>query len=171
MSTVSGGDGAAADPLPLASEARDQPAGDKIGVVSSNTAVPALPAPAVHLVDDEAAVVRDALSFLLRSHGLTVVACASAPELLAAWDGQRLRGCLLLDVRMAPMSGLQLHAALIACGNDLPVVFLTGHGDIPMAVEALQKRRLRLCRSAVRRRRPGAAVATRDGGRGSPPQC
>lgn len=83
MSTVSGGDGAAADPLPLASEARAQPAGDKIGVVSSNTAVPALPAPAVHLVDDEAAVVRDALSFLLRSHGLTVVAYASAPELLA----------------------------------------------------------------------------------------
>lgn len=169
MSTVSGGDGAAADPLPLASEARAQPAGDKIGVVSSNTAVPALPAPAVHLVDDEAAVVRDALSFLLRSHGLTVVAYASAPELLAGLG--LAAAARLLDVRMAPMSGLQLHAALIACGNDLPVVFLTGHGDIPMAVEALQKRRLRLCRSAVRRRRPGAAVATRDGGRGSPPQC
>lgn len=95
------------------------------------------PLPAVHLVDDEAAV-RDALAFLLQSHGLVVVAYTSGPELLSALDAQRLRGCLLLDVRMEPMSGLQLHAALIERGFDLPVIFLTGHGDIPMAVDALQ---------------------------------
>ena len=110
--------------------------GHRIGAMSSAVA-PHWQPPAVHLVDDEAPV-RDALTFLLRSHGLVVAAYASAPELLAAWDAQRLRGCLLLDVRMEPMSGLQVHAALIERGNDLPVMFLSGHGDIPMAVEALQ---------------------------------
>ncbi len=98
---------------------------------------PSAPPPAVHLVDDEAPV-RDALAFLLQSHGLAVAAYASGPELLAAIDARRLRGCLLLDVRMEPMSGLQLHAALLVRGVDLPVIFLTGHGDIPMAVDALQ---------------------------------
>ena len=104
--------------------------------MTTQSSASAEPVPAVHLVDDEAPV-RDALTFLLSSHGLAVAAYASAPELLAALDVQRLRGCLLLDVRMEPMSGLQLHAALIERGNDLPVIFLTGHGDIPMAVAAL----------------------------------
>ncbi len=104
--------------------------------MTTQSSASAEPVPAVHLVDDEAPV-RDALTFLLSSHGLAVAAYASAPELLAALDVQRLRGCLLLDVRMEPMSGLQLHAALIERGNDLPVIFLTGHGDIPMAVDAL----------------------------------
>ncbi len=94
--------------------------------------------PTVHLVDDEAPV-RDALTFLLRSHGLTVQAYADGRELLAALDLQALRGCILLDVRMAPISGLQVFAELIARGIGLPVIFLSGHGDIPMAVDALQK--------------------------------
>jgi two-component system response regulator DctR len=94
--------------------------------------------PAVHLVDDEAAV-RDALTFLLRSNGWTVRAYRSGPELLALPELQRLRGCVLLDVRMEPMSGLQVHDELIARGVQLPVLFLTGHGDVPMAVAALQK--------------------------------
>lgn len=97
-----------------------------------------MPEAAVHLVDDEAPV-RDALAFLFRSHGLQAVSYASGPELLAALDAAPLRGCLLLDVRMEPMSGLQLHDELIRRGVDLPVVFLTGHGDIPMAVDALHK--------------------------------
>ncbi len=92
----------------------------------------------VHLVDDEAAV-RDALAFLFHSHGLPVRAYASGPELLDAWAAGPLRGCLLLDVRMEPMSGLQLHDELLARGLALPVLFLSGHGDIPMAVEALHK--------------------------------
>lgn len=92
---------------------------------------------AVHLVDDEAPV-RDALSFLMRSHGLTVRSYASGPELLAALAGG-LRGCIVLDVRMEPMSGLQVHDELLARGVMLPVLFLSGHGDIPMAVDALQK--------------------------------
>ena len=94
--------------------------------------------PAVHLVDDEAPV-RDALTFLLRSHGLNVRPYPGGTELLAAFDAQRPRGCILLDVRMEPLSGLQVHGALIERGNDLPVIFLSGHGDIPMAVDALHK--------------------------------
>jgi two-component system response regulator DctR len=92
----------------------------------------------VHLVDDEAAV-RDALAFLLSTHGLKARAYASGPELLAALEGGPLRGCVVLDVRMEPMSGLQVHDELVRRGVPLPVIFLSGHGDIPMAVEALQK--------------------------------
>lgn len=92
----------------------------------------------IHLVDDEAAV-RDALEFLFSSHGLTVCTYVSGPELLAALDAGRLTGCIVLDVRMEPLSGLQVHDELIARGVRLPVIFLTGHGDIPMAVDALHK--------------------------------
>jgi len=95
-------------------------------------------APLVHLVDDEAAV-RDALGFLLHSHGLAARTYASGPELLASLDAGPLRGCLVLDVRMEPMSGLQLHDELVSRGVALPVIFLSGHGDIPMAVEAIHK--------------------------------
>ena len=93
---------------------------------------------AVHLVDDEAPV-RDALSFLLQSHGLVVHTYADGPEFLATLSATPLRGCIVLDVRMEPMSGLQLHDALLRQGSTLPVLFLSGHGDIPMAVDALQK--------------------------------
>ncbi len=94
--------------------------------------------PRVHLLDDEAPV-RDALAFLFRSHGLAVQCYASGPELLQALQDPPLRGCLVLDVRMEPMSGLQVHDELVARGIRLPVIFLSGHGDIPMAVEALHK--------------------------------
>jgi two-component system response regulator DctR len=96
------------------------------------------PEPMVHLVDDEAPV-RDALSFLFQSHGLAVRCYASGPEFLDAADEAPLAGCILLDVRMEPMSGLQVHDALVARGSGVPVLFLSGHGDIPMAVEALKK--------------------------------
>ncbi|WP_367847622.1 response regulator transcription factor [Rhodoferax sp. WC2427] len=94
---------------------------------------------AVHLVDDEAPV-REALEFLFSSHGFNVRSYASGPAFLAALDGPTpVRGCILLDVRMEPMSGLQVHDTLVARGVPVPVIFLTGHGDIPMAVEALKK--------------------------------
>ena len=99
---------------------------------------PAPPPPTVHLVDDEAPV-RDALAFLFQSHGLAVRAWASGPAFLAALDDAPLAGCIVLDVRMEPLSGLQVHDALVERGIGLPVLFLTGHGDIPMAVEALKK--------------------------------
>ncbi len=92
----------------------------------------------VHLVDDEAAV-RDALAFLFSSRGVDVRTYAGGTEFLAAVDAGGLEGCIVLDVRMEPMSGLIVHDELIARGVRNPVVFLTGHGDIPMAVEALKK--------------------------------
>ncbi len=96
---------------------------------------------AVHLVDDEAPV-RAALEFLLISHGLRVHCYDGGPALLARLTDTAntpLRGCILLDVRMEPMSGLQVHDELVARGVQVPVIFLTGHGDIRMAVDALKK--------------------------------
>jgi two-component system response regulator DctR len=94
----------------------------------------------VYLVDDEAAVL-DALSFLLTSRGMRVRALPGGPELLQAIEAapQPLRGVIVLDVRMEPMSGLRVHDELVARGERNPVLFLSGHGDIPMAVEALKK--------------------------------
>ena len=93
----------------------------------------------VYLVDDEA-VVLDALAFLLASRGLDVRPFAAGPELLAALDTapRPLAGVFLLDIRMEPMSGLRLHDELKARRLRNPVLFLSGHGDIPMAVEALK---------------------------------
>jgi two-component system response regulator DctR len=92
----------------------------------------------VHLVDDEAPV-RDAISFLLRTEDIAARCYVNGPQLLTAYDHEPLRGCVLLDVRMEPMSGLQVHDALVTRNARLPVLFLTGHGDIPMAVDALKK--------------------------------
>ena len=93
----------------------------------------------VYLVDDEA-VVLDALAFLLASRGLDVRPYASGPELLAVLDAapRPLTGVFLLDIRMEPMSGLRLHEEIKARRLRNPVLFLSGHGDIPMAVEALK---------------------------------
>ncbi len=93
----------------------------------------------VYLLDDEAAVL-DAIGFLLGSRGLTVRAFASGAELLAAVDAtpRPLTGVFLLDVRMEPMSGLRVFEELSARRLRNPVLFLSGHGDIPMAVEALK---------------------------------
>jgi two-component system response regulator DctR len=96
------------------------------------------PTGTVHLVDDEDAV-RDALAFLLSSRGLTVRSYADGAQFLREAGLGALNGCVLLDVRMEPISGLQVHDEMIARGLRNPVLFLTGHGDIPMAVEALKK--------------------------------
>ncbi len=90
----------------------------------------------VYVVDDDPAV-RKGLDRLLRSAGLAVEAFASAAEFLAR-DGQDGVGCVVLDVRMPGISGMDLQADLVAQGVDLPVIFLTGHGDIPMSVEAMK---------------------------------
>ncbi len=89
-----------------------------------------------HIVDDDPAV-RDALQWLLKSRGVTSHAWDSAPVFLSA-AGPDLCGCLLLDVRMPGMSGIELFDRLRAIGCKLPVIFLTGHGDVPMAVQALK---------------------------------
>src|SRR5712671_5036519 len=92
--------------------------------------------PTVFVVDDDAAV-RDALKFLLRSVGHQVETYASALEFLDAYRDDR-PGCLVLDIRMPGMSGLELQEQLVGRRAILPIIFITGHGDVPMAVEAMQ---------------------------------
>lgn len=93
----------------------------------------------VYLVDDDPGV-RDALAFLLRSRGLAVRPFDGGPSLLETLDREPPpRGVFLLDVRMEPMTGTRLHDELLARQLRNPVLFLTGHGDIPMVVEALKK--------------------------------
>lgn len=92
--------------------------------------------PATHIVDDDPAV-RDALQWLLRSRGVDSRAWESAAEFLSSLTGDYC-GCLLLDVRMPGMSGIELFDRLRLLGCRLPVIFLTGHGDVPMAVQALK---------------------------------
>jgi two-component system response regulator DctR len=91
----------------------------------------------VHVVDDDDAI-RDALAWLLKSRGLAARTWPSAEAFLADWS-LGLRGCAVLDVRMEGMSGLELFERLLAAGSRLPVIFLTGHGDIPLAVAALKR--------------------------------
>ena len=92
--------------------------------------------PVVIIVDDDDAV-RSSLRLLLKSAGHSTVAHASAKEFLDAWSPEQ-PGCLVLDVRMPGMSGIELQAELNRRGAMLPVIFISGHGDIPMAVEAIQ---------------------------------
>ncbi len=92
--------------------------------------------PTVFVVDDDAAV-RDSIAELVESVGLRCELHASAPSFLQAFDPER-PGCLVLDVRMAEMSGLALQERLNALQARIPVIVLTGHGDVPMAVQALK---------------------------------
>ena len=92
--------------------------------------------PVIFVVDDDEAV-RNALRFLLKSVGLTAVTLASADEFLRTYKAEQA-GCLVLDVRMPGMSGLELQQELNLRGAMIPVIFITGHGDVPMAVEAMQ---------------------------------
>ena len=90
----------------------------------------------VFVVDDDDAV-RDSLEMLLRSVGLEVETYASADEFLGSHDARRA-GCLVLDIRMPGISGLDLQHRLCEMGALLPIIFITGHGDVPMAVKAIQ---------------------------------
>jgi FixJ family two-component response regulator len=90
----------------------------------------------VIVVDDDDAV-RNSLRLLLKSAGINSEVAASAQEYLGRFDATQ-GGCLLLDVRMPGMSGLELQQELNMRGATIPVIFITGNGDIPMAVEAMQ---------------------------------
>ena len=90
----------------------------------------------VFVVDDDEAV-RTSLRLLLKSVGLPVETFESGTAFLDQYDGNRA-GCLVLDIRMPGMSGLDLQQALNERHSILPIVFITGHGDVPMAVEAMQ---------------------------------
>jgi FixJ family two-component response regulator len=90
----------------------------------------------VYVVDDDAGV-RRALSNLVRSVGLRVEVFASAAEFLAARRPDA-PACLILDVRLPGLSGLDFQAELTKARNQIPIIFITGHGDIPMTVKAMK---------------------------------
>ena len=92
--------------------------------------------PTVFVVDDDEGV-RNSLRFLLKSVGLASRTLSSATEFLDTYRPNQ-PGCLVLDVRMPGMSGLELQQQLNVRGATIPVIFITGHGDVPMAVEAMQ---------------------------------
>ena len=95
------------------------------------------PQPTVFIVDDDEAV-RSSLRLLLKSVGLPATGMPSARQFLETYDPQQ-PGCLILDVRMPGMSGIELQQQLNLRGAVIPVIFITGHGDIPMAVEAMRQ--------------------------------
>jgi len=96
-----------------------------------------LPAPPLVVVVDDDAAVRDALDSLLRSVGLQTRVLGAPSELLQAVLPD-VPGCIVLDVRLPGISGLDLQGQLAAQGIHLPIVFMTGHGDIPMTVRAMK---------------------------------
>jgi len=91
----------------------------------------------IFVVDDDEAM-RDSMTWLLEGEGYRVACFDSGESYLGAWNAE-MRGCLVLDVRMPEMSGLELHEKLDSLGSRLPIIFVTGHGDVPMAVGALQR--------------------------------
>ena len=95
------------------------------------------PAPTVYLVDDDTSVLRG-LSRLLTAAGIKVAAFDSPGEFLRGFD-PAAPGCLVLDIAMPELSGPDLQQALAARRSELPIVFLTGHGDIPTSVQAMKR--------------------------------
>lgn len=95
------------------------------------------PPPTVFVVDDDEPV-RDAISMLLETEDIPFEAFDSAQSFLDAYDPGR-GGCLVLDIRMPGMSGLELQQKLRDLHAPIPIVFITGHGDVPMAVEAMKR--------------------------------
>ncbi len=90
----------------------------------------------VYIVDDEEAI-RDSLALLLRSVGIPTRLFPDGGSFLAAYHAG-MRGCVVLDVRMPRMGGLELQQELNRRGCSLPLIFMSGHGDVPMAVEAMR---------------------------------
>ena len=91
----------------------------------------------VFIVDDDPAV-RDSLGLSLRKAGFTVESHASAEDFLKVYKEER-RGCILLDIRMPGMSGMELQEYLAEKGIEIPIVFITGHGDVPTSVRAIKR--------------------------------
>ncbi len=102
----------------------------------------------VFIVDDDEGV-REGLSLLLETVGQPCELYGSAIEFLEAYDPSK-RGCLVLDIRMPRMSGLDLQEKLKERGSLLPIIFITGHGDIPMAVDAMRRGARNFIRKPIR---------------------
>ena len=92
--------------------------------------------PTIYIVDDDDSM-REAIALLLRTVGYTPVVFSRPTDFLAKFDANT-HGCLVLDIRMPEMSGLEVQQQLNKTGAILPVIFITGHGDIPMAVQAMK---------------------------------
>jgi len=90
----------------------------------------------VYIVDDDDAV-RRSLELLLKTVNIESVGFASGDEFVDQFDAG-MQGCIVLDIRMPGMSGLDVQKTLKEHGNSMPIIFITGHGDVPMAVEAMQ---------------------------------
>ena len=98
------------------------------------------PSPTVHIVDDDIAVL-DSLSMLLETIGVDNKTYANAHTFLEYYQAEELQhslGCIVLDIRMPLMSGIECQHQLQSLNNELPIIFITGHGDVPMAVEAMK---------------------------------
>jgi two-component system response regulator DctR len=93
--------------------------------------------PQAHLVDDDEAIL-DALAWLLKTRGIPCTTYPSAETFLSVWNPET-SGCVVLDMRMSGMSGLDCFDHLRELQSTLPVIFLTGHGDVPLAVATLKK--------------------------------
>jgi FixJ family two-component response regulator len=91
----------------------------------------------VYVVDDDEAV-RDSLQWLLEGKGYRVRCFESAEAFLSRYDPREV-ACLIVDIRMGGMTGLELQSRLIETKSPLPIVFITGHGDVPMAVDSMKK--------------------------------
>jgi FixJ family two-component response regulator len=102
----------------------------------------------VHIVDDDEGV-REGLGLLLDTVGLSYQLYPDAIEFLETYDANK-GGCVVLDIRMPKMSGLDLQSRLNELGSQLPVIFITGHGDIQMAVEAMRRGALDFIRKPFR---------------------
>ena len=101
------------------------------------TEIAVVAVPTVFVVDDNPSI-RRAIARLLASASLPCETFASAADFLARLEAG-ITGCLLLDVRMPGLSGMDLQRVLNASGNDFPVIFLTGHADVPMTVRAMRE--------------------------------
>jgi DNA-binding response OmpR family regulator len=127
-------------PRPAPASASEEPAADAAGrawpLVARSPLPPAAVRPTVAVIDDDADV-REALDGLLRSAGLSVELFASVQEFLGS---ARLvdPGCLILDVWLPGLSGLDFHSGLVKANRALPVIFISGHADIPMSVRAMK---------------------------------
>ena len=91
----------------------------------------------IYVIDDDEAV-RDSMGMLLESDDLPYRCCSSADSFFNEHDDSQ-RDCLILDIRMPGMTGIELQQKLTQVGSSLPIIFITGHGDVPMAVEAMRR--------------------------------
>mgnify|MGYP001203754181 CR=1 FL=1 len=121
---------------------------------------PRLP-PLVRIVDDDDRV-RQSEAFVLRLEGFDVREYSSAEDFLHFDDVSRA-GCIVLDIRMPGMNGLELQSELLRTGRSLPILFLTGHGDVAMAVDALKRGAADFIQKPVKAERLAARMSSLPG--------